>query len=72
MSRDADYVVMTHKDAVKLSGRWPGGGATALTAHLALEWQVGSDLLTRRIADLLTGDSPPAMYSASHAGRRTA
>jgi tetraacyldisaccharide 4'-kinase len=72
MRRDADYVVMTHKDAVKLAGRWPRGGPTALTAHLALEWQAGADRLPRRIAALLTGDSPPAMYSASHADRRTA
>jgi tetraacyldisaccharide 4'-kinase len=72
LSRDVDCVVMTHKDAVKLAGRWPRGGPAALTAHLALEWQVGGDLLPRRIADLLTGDSPPAMYSASDADRRTA
>jgi tetraacyldisaccharide 4'-kinase len=69
MSREADCVVVTHKDAVKLAGRWPRGGPAVLTAHVALEWQGGGDLLAGRIADLLTGDSLPAMYSASDADR---
>jgi tetraacyldisaccharide 4'-kinase len=72
LGRDAKYVVVTHKDAVKLAGRWPRGGPAALTAHLTVTWHAGGDLLPRRIAGLLTGYSGPAMYSTPHADRTTA
>ncbi len=64
LGRAADYVVVTHKDAVKLADRWPSGGPTVLTAHLAVEWLAGGDLVARRITGLLTGYSGPAMYSS--------
>ena len=72
LGRTADYVVVTHKDAVKLTGRWPRGGPVALTAHLAVLWRGGGDILPRRIGALLTGYPRPAMYSAPHADRTTA
>lgn len=51
---DVDYVVMTHKDAVKLRRLWPASAPTALVAHLELEWELGGDLVFGWISDLLT------------------
>jgi len=36
---DADYVVITEKDAVKLRGRWPGDAPEPLIAGLAVRWE---------------------------------
>lgn len=51
---DVDYVVMTHKDAVKLRRFWPASAPAALVAHLELAWELGGDLVSSRIGDLLT------------------
>jgi tetraacyldisaccharide 4'-kinase len=45
-----DYVVVTHKDAVKLASRWPDSGPRALVARLAVSWERGH----RQIENLLT------------------
>ena len=57
-----DYVVMTHKDAVKLRGLWPASRPTALVAHLEPTWELGGDLVLDRITDLLTRYYTPDMY----------
>jgi tetraacyldisaccharide-1-P 4'-kinase len=36
---EADYVVVTEKDAVKLRGRWPREGPEPLVAALAVHWE---------------------------------
>lgn len=59
---EVDYVVTTHKDAVKLRPRWPGCGPRVLVAHLELYWEAGRDLVTGLINDLLTRHYPPGMY----------
>lgn len=51
---DVDYVVMTHKDAVKLRRLWPVSAPPALVAHLELTWEWGGDLVSSWISDLLT------------------
>ena len=38
-SVEADYVVVTEKDAVKLRGRWPREGPEPLVAALAVHWE---------------------------------
>ena len=57
-----DYVVMTHKDAVKLRGLWPAAGPPTLVAHLELGWEAGGDLVSDQITNLLTRHYPPVMY----------
>jgi tetraacyldisaccharide-1-P 4'-kinase len=38
-SVEADYVVVTEKDAVKLRGRWPHEAAEPLVAALTVHWE---------------------------------
>jgi tetraacyldisaccharide 4'-kinase len=38
-SAEADYLVVTEKDAVKLRGRWPREGPEPLVAALAVHWE---------------------------------
>lgn len=59
---DVDYVVVTHKDAVKLRRLWPGSAPGALVAHLALEWDRGLELVRGQISDLLTSYYAPSIY----------
>ncbi len=61
-ARDVDYVVVTHKDAVKLRRLWPESAPRTLVAHLALEWDQGLELVRDRISDLLTSYYAPGMY----------
>jgi len=58
----ADYVVVTHKDAVKLRALWPASRATALVAHLEPAWEGGGDFVSSQITDLLTRHYTPGMY----------
>jgi tetraacyldisaccharide 4'-kinase len=53
-ARDVDYVVVTHKDAVKLRTMWPWAGPVALVGHLAVSWEAGSEVVARSVSDLLT------------------
>lgn len=40
-ARGLDYVVVTLKDAVKLSGRWPGDAPPVLVARQGIRWDAG-------------------------------
>ncbi len=53
---DVGYVVVTHKDAVKLRRLWPVSAPPALVAHMDVEWESGGDVVSGLISDLLTGD----------------
>lgn len=59
---EVDYVVTTHKDAVKLRGLWTPAGPEVLVAHLEPRWESGGDLVASGISDLLTGHYAPGMY----------
>jgi len=56
-----DYVVTTHKDAVKLRRLWPAR-TRALVAHLEPAWESGGDFVSNQITDLLTRHYTPDMY----------
>ena len=43
--READYVVVTEKDAVKLRSRWPRQRPEPLVAVLELSWERGGDIV---------------------------
>jgi tetraacyldisaccharide 4'-kinase len=51
---DVDYVVVTHKDAVKLRAVWPPWAPAALVAHLDVVWEGGGELVRRQLRDVLT------------------
>lgn len=53
-ARRADYVVVTRKDAVKLSDRWPASVPEPLVATLDLEWEAGLEELVAGL-DALAG-----------------
>lgn len=46
-AKDADYVVVTEKDAVKLRDRWPADTPEPLVAELALRWELNGDAVER-------------------------
>jgi tetraacyldisaccharide 4'-kinase len=46
-AKDADYVVVTEKDAVKLRRRWPADVPEPLVARLALRWELNGDAVER-------------------------
>ena len=46
-AKDADYVVVTEKDAVKLRRRWPAGAPEPLVAELAVRWESNGDAVER-------------------------
>ena len=50
---DADYVVVTEKDAVKLRGRWPADAPEPLVAELALRWELNGDAVERVLERVL-------------------
>ena len=54
-ARDADYVVVTEKDAVKLRGRWPAraGATEPLVAELAVRWDLNGDAVERVLEGVL-------------------
>jgi tetraacyldisaccharide-1-P 4'-kinase len=48
-SVEADYVVVTEKDAVKLRGRWPHDAAEPLVAALTVHWERNGRLLAQML-----------------------
>lgn len=52
-ARSVDYCVVTLKDAVKLSGRWPEDINEPLVAELAVRWEVNGDAVARLLEGLL-------------------
>ncbi|MBI1966845.1 MAG: tetraacyldisaccharide 4'-kinase [Gemmatimonadetes bacterium] len=47
---EADYVVVTEKDAVKLRHRWPANVREPLVAVLTVTWESNADAVTRLLA----------------------
>lgn len=52
-AKEADYVVVTEKDAVKLRDRWPAGAPEPLVAELALRWELNGDAVERVLEGVL-------------------
>jgi tetraacyldisaccharide 4'-kinase len=52
-AKDADYVVVTEKDAVKLRARWPADAPEPLVAELALRWELNGDAVERVLEGVL-------------------
>lgn len=52
-AKDADYVVVTEKDAVKLRNRWPADAPEPLVAELALRWELNGDAVERVLEGVL-------------------
>lgn len=52
-AKDADYVVVTEKDAVKLRNRWPSDAPEPLVAELALHWELNGDAVERVLEGVL-------------------
>jgi tetraacyldisaccharide-1-P 4'-kinase len=52
-AKDADYVVVTEKDAVKLRSRWPADAPEPLVAQLALRWEFNGDAVARVLEGVL-------------------
>jgi len=52
-AKDADYVVVTEKDAVKLRDRWPADAPEPLVAKLALRWELNGDAVERALEGIL-------------------
>lgn len=52
-AKDADYVVVTEKDAVKLRGRWPADAPEPLVAELALRWELNGAAVERVLEGVL-------------------
>jgi tetraacyldisaccharide-1-P 4'-kinase len=56
---EADYVVVTEKDAVKLRHRWPADAPEPLVAVLTVTWEIGEDALIRALDQVALEGSPP-------------
>jgi tetraacyldisaccharide 4'-kinase len=52
-AKDADYVVVTEKDAVKLTDRWPANAPEPLVAELALRWELNGEAVERVLEGVL-------------------
>jgi len=52
-AKDADYVVVTEKDAVKLRSRWPADAPEPLVAQLALRWELNGAAVERVLEGVL-------------------
>jgi tetraacyldisaccharide 4'-kinase len=52
-AKDADYVVVTEKDAVKLRHRWPADAPEPLVAHLVVRWELNGDAVERVLEGVL-------------------
>jgi len=52
-AKDADYVVVTEKDAVKLRSRWPADAPEPLVAQLAVRWEFNGDGVVRVLEGVL-------------------
>jgi tetraacyldisaccharide 4'-kinase len=57
---EADYLVVTEKDAVKLRHRWPADAPEPLVAVLTVTWETNGDLLTRAL-DRVPAGTPPTL-----------
>jgi tetraacyldisaccharide 4'-kinase len=55
---EADYLVVTEKDAVKLRHRWPADAPEPLVAVLTVTWETNGDLLARAL-DRVPAGTPP-------------
>ena len=53
VAKDADYVVVTEKDAVKLRNRWPSDAPEPLVAELALHWELNGEAVERVLEGVL-------------------
>lgn len=51
---EADYVVVTEKDAVKLRSRWPEGAPEPLVAVLTVRWETGGEAVEGALTRLLS------------------
>ena len=54
---EADYVVVTEKDAVKLRHRWPPGAREPLVALLDVVWTHNGTMLERALASVVPRDA---------------
>jgi tetraacyldisaccharide-1-P 4'-kinase len=52
-AKDADYLVVTEKDAVKLRNRWPADAPEPFVAELALRWELNGDAVERVLEGVL-------------------
>ncbi|MGH7607602.1 MAG: tetraacyldisaccharide 4'-kinase, partial [Gemmatimonadales bacterium] len=52
-AREADYVVVTEKDAVKLRDRWPADAPEPVVAQLAVRWELNGDAVARALEGIL-------------------
>jgi tetraacyldisaccharide 4'-kinase len=52
---EADYVVVTEKDAVKLRHRWPADAPEPLVAVLTVTWDTNGDAMTRALDRVVAG-----------------
>jgi tetraacyldisaccharide-1-P 4'-kinase len=55
---EADYVVVTEKDAVKLRHRWPPDAPEPLVAVLTVTWETNGDQLTRALDRVALAPQP--------------
>ena len=55
LSRDADFGVVTEKDAVKMRDRWPKGFDAPIVANLDVDWERGSENLQSALGAALAG-----------------
>ena len=53
VAKDADYVVVTEKDAVKLRSTWPVDAPEPLVAELALRWELNGNAVERVLEGVL-------------------
>ncbi|HYX83227.1 MAG TPA: tetraacyldisaccharide 4'-kinase [Gemmatimonadales bacterium] len=53
-AHDADYVVVTEKDAVKLRSRWPHDAPEPLVAQLATRWELNGEAVEGILEGVLT------------------
>jgi len=55
LGRNADFVVVTEKDAVKMQGRWPEGSAEPIVAELDLAWEQGGEIVEDALDHAVAG-----------------
>ncbi len=60
VGRDADFTIVTEKDAGKLLGRWPDGCAEPIVADLDLVWERGGAIVAVALDSAVGGSSEPA------------
>jgi tetraacyldisaccharide 4'-kinase len=56
---EADYLIVTEKDAVKLHPRWPAEAREPLVGRLAVHWETNADLVRGALDRVLAGAVPP-------------